>query len=73
MSVLRSISDKDVVSECITVFERGGVVALPTDTIYGLASSALNEVALDKIYSIKGRTKLKPLAVCVGKVQDIDK
>ena len=72
-SNLRNTTDKDIVSECASVLERGGVVAVPTDTIYGIASSALDKTALDKIYAMKGRTKLKPLAVCVGNVQDIDK
>ena len=43
----------------------GGVVLLPTETVYGLACSATNTKAIKKIYAIKGRDFQKPLAVCV--------
>lgn len=51
----------------------GHVVALPTDTIYGLACLAQNSEAIRKIYDIKGRNQQKPLAICVGQIQDIYK
>ena len=43
----------------------GGVILLPTETVYGLACRADNEQAVQKIYAIKGRSFQKPLAVCV--------
>lgn len=66
-------SEPDAISKCVSILERGGVIAVPTDTIYGLACSALNTEAIDRIYTIKGRTKMRPLAVCVGRSEDIDK
>ena len=72
-NILRTNNGLDTVRECVTLLERGGVVAVPTDTIYGLAASALDTQAIEKIYSIKGRTKMRPLAVCVGNIDDIDK
>ncbi|MDR1433038.1 MAG: threonylcarbamoyl-AMP synthase [Puniceicoccales bacterium] len=41
--------------------ERGGVVALPTETVYGLAANALDEVAVGKIFEVKRRPLLNPL------------
>jgi L-threonylcarbamoyladenylate synthase len=41
----------------------GGVVALPTETVYGLAANALDEAAVRKIFAIKGRPLLDPLIV----------
>lgn len=51
----------------------GQVVAVPTDTIYGLACLAQNSNAIKKVYDIKGRNGQKPLAICVGEIKDIYK
>lgn len=44
---------------------RGGVVAFPTETFYGLAADALNEAALEKIFQIKEREENKPLLLLI--------
>ncbi len=44
----------------------GGVVAIPTDTVYGLAASLAHPEALDRIYAIKGRPDHMPLPVLVS-------
>lgn len=46
----------------------GGVVLLPTETVYGLAARADMPDAVSKIYDIKGREFDKPLAVCVRSI-----
>ena len=43
----------------------GEVIAIPTDTVYGLACDANNEQAIQKLYQIKGRNSNKPVAICV--------
>jgi len=45
---------------------QGGVVVVPTDTLYGLAADVLNEAALSKVFDIKGRPADLPLPVLVG-------
>lgn len=45
---------------------RGGVVAIPTETVYGLAASALDPVAVAKVFAIKGRPTHHPLIVHVA-------
>ncbi len=45
---------------------RGGVVAIPTDTLYGLAADVLNPDALDRVYAAKGRPADMPLPVLVS-------
>lgn len=49
----------------------GAVVAVPTDTLYGLACSASCSAALSCVYRLKGRSEAKPLAVCLGRVADV--
>ncbi|CAF0800175.1 unnamed protein product [Brachionus calyciflorus] len=56
-----------------TVLQAGGVIAVPTDTIYGVACLACNKESLDRIYKIKGRNLSKPLAISVGKSEDLEK
>lgn len=45
---------------------QGGVLAIPTDTLYGLAADALNPDALDRVYATKGRPADMPLPVLVA-------
>lgn len=47
----------------------GEVVAIPTDTVYGLACDALNEAAVRRIYEMKGREEDKPLVLFIGDVE----
>lgn len=56
--------------KCLT---SGQVIAVPTDTIYGLVGLAQNTQAVHKIYEIKERNTTKPIAICVGDVEDVYK
>lgn len=51
--------------------EKGEVIAVPTDTIYGLACSAKCPEAIKKLYTIKGRDSIKPVAICVNSILDV--
>lgn len=64
--------DSDIIKSVCHYLNTGGVVAIPTDTIYGLAAKADDVDALDKIYQIKGRDKTKPLALCLATIEEID-
>ncbi|XP_076592472.1 threonylcarbamoyl-AMP synthase isoform X1 [Chaetodon auriga] len=57
----------------VKALKEGDLVAVPTDTIYGLACLAQNSEAVRKTYDVKGRDAQKPLAICVGEIQDIYK
>ncbi|XP_036601430.1 yrdC domain-containing protein, mitochondrial [Trichosurus vulpecula] len=61
----------EALSAAVTALRAGGLVALPTDTLYGVACSACCSAALGAVYSLKGRSQTKPLAVCLGRVADI--
>ncbi|NXL82843.1 YRDC protein, partial [Leptocoma aspasia] len=47
----------------------GGLVAVPTDTVYGVACLAQDSAAVRSIYRLKGRNGAKPLAICLGDVE----
>lgn len=47
------------------ILRNGGLVALPTETVYGLAGNGLDPAAVEKIYEVKGRPEQKPLSLMV--------
>lgn len=49
----------------------GFVIAVPTDTVYGLACDATNVKAISRLYDIKARNMEKPIAICLGSVTDL--
>ncbi len=53
-----------------SVIRRGGLVAFPTETVYGLGADALNPKAVAKIYEAKGRPRFDPLIVHVASPED---
>ena len=58
------ITDDDL-SYAVEALKSGGLVAVPTDTVYGLAGDGLNAEAVAKIYEIKGRPAVKPLILLI--------
>ncbi len=49
--------------------EQGEVVAVPTETVYGLAANAFDEIAVQKIFEIKGRPLFNPLIVHIKSIE----
>ena len=56
---------RDNLSLAAEILKRGGLVAVPTETVYGLAGNGLDPEAVRRIYEVKGRTELKPLSLMV--------
>ena len=54
------------IAGALAVVARGGVAAIPTDTLYGLAADAVNAAALERVYAAKGRPADLPLPVLVS-------
>jgi L-threonylcarbamoyladenylate synthase len=48
------------------ILQRGGLVAFPTETVYGLGANALDRAAVLRIYSAKGRPPSSPLIVHIS-------
>ena len=59
---------KDV-RRAAAVLKNGGVITLPTDTVYGLAVDPRNSEALRRLYNLKGREHNKPVACLLGSAQ----
>ena len=53
--------------------EKGKVIAIKTDTVYGLVCNALDELAVNNIYKIKHRESKKPLSIFVKDIEEVDK
>ena len=51
--------------------KKGGVVVFPTDTVYGIGCDPYNQDAVNKIYNIKGREKIKHLPVLAYSKKDV--
>ena len=63
---LRSAEDwRDVVHRAVQALAEGGLVAFPTETVYGLAASALDEEAVCRLLAVKDRTAVKPLTLAI--------
>ncbi len=59
------------IGDAIRVLTDGGVVAFPTDTVYGLGADIGNQRAVDRVYEIKGRPKGNPLPVLISDISRI--
>ena len=62
----------DAIAEAARVLQRGDLLGLPTETVYGLAADAGNDDAVRKIYAAKGRPSDHPLIVHVANVAGVD-
>lgn len=62
----RIISDTTILTDAANILKDGGLVASPTETVYGLCANALNEEAVKKIYLAKGRPSDNPLIVHIA-------
>jgi len=61
----------DIVNKAKQSLLCGNVIAVPTDTIYGVAALAQSTQAVNKMYDIKQRHKEKAVSICVGAIQDV--
>lgn len=57
----------------IDVLQRGGVIAYPTDTVYGLGCDLMNKGAIERLYQMKGMSRQKNLAFICHDLGDIAK
>ncbi len=63
----------DTIKKAGDILKKGGLVAFPTETVYGLGADALNEDAAKKIYAAKGRPSDNPLIIHIADMDALDK
>jgi L-threonylcarbamoyladenylate synthase len=62
-----------IILRALAILRRGGLIGLPTETVYGLAADAENELAVRSIFAAKGRPADHPLIVHLAEARQIDK
>lgn len=65
--------DPEIMSRAGQILQRGGLVAFPTETVYGLGGNALDERAAERIYAAKGRPSDNPLIVHIDEFSALEK
>ena len=71
MQILKN--NEDGISFAANELKKGNVVAIPTETVYGLAANALDPSAVAKIFKAKGRPSDNPLIVHISDISDMEK
>ena len=67
----RNQIDQEIMEEAGSILKNGGLVAFPTETVYGLGANALDEEAAKKTYAAKGRPSDNPLIVHIARLEDL--
>lgn len=57
----------------VKVLQAGGVVVMPTDTIYGIVGRALDSGVVERIYKIRKRSSDKPCIILIGDIRELEK
>jgi len=70
---LLSTENPDAIRRALAVFKAGGLVAVPTDTVYGLAALVSDSIAIGRIYQAKERSENKAIAVLIGELNQLDR
>ena len=56
----------------LQVLQAGGVIAFPTDTVYGIGVSVFDKDGIDRLYMIKERSNLKAIPVLIGLAEQLN-
>ena len=62
---------EEEIRQAAEIIREGGLVAFPTETVYGLGANALNPEAAARIYRVKGRPSDNPMIVHIARASDI--
>jgi L-threonylcarbamoyladenylate synthase len=66
-------SSEDTISHALTVLKSGGLVAFPTDTVYGVGALAFDGKAIESIYAAKDRPVEKAIPILISDVDELEK
>ena len=71
MKTQRLKPDNNGIACACEILKNGGIVAIPTETVYGLAANAYDENAIAKIFTAKGRPQDNPLIVHISNIESL--
>lgn len=63
----------DLIKEAAGILKKGGLVAFPTETVYGIGANLLDKKAIERLYKIKNRPKNKPFSIHIADFEDLKK
>ena len=63
---------RDAIEEAVTWIRKGGVVAVPTDTLYGLACDPFNHAAVARVFDVKGRAAARALPLIAAEIAQVE-
>jgi L-threonylcarbamoyladenylate synthase len=63
--------DKELIQQAAEIIKKGGIVAFPTETVYGLGADAFNPLAVARIFEVKRRPYFDPLIIHVANPADV--
>lgn len=64
--------NEECLKEAADILARGGLVIIPTETVYGIAADLSSTKAIDRLYAIKGRPKDKPFSLHIDKKESVE-
>lgn len=70
---IKNSGSEKAIERAACILKNGGIVAVPTETVYGLAASAFSDEAIKKVFAAKGRPQDNPLIVHISDVKMLDK
>ena len=71
ITVIENAENPGSICRAGEILKRGGLVAFPTETVYGLGANALDAEAAARIYAAKGRPSDNPLIVHIARMEDL--
>ncbi|TDP56475.1 L-threonylcarbamoyladenylate synthase [Aminicella lysinilytica] len=71
METIRLLDTSEDITQAAEIIKDGGLVAFPTETVYGLGANALDPEAVEKIYEAKGRPSDNPTIVHISQISDM--
>jgi L-threonylcarbamoyladenylate synthase len=71
LTELLSTGHPEAITRAVTVLKNGGLVAIPTDTVYGVAAQVHDSQAIERIYRVKERSENKAIAVLIGEMAQL--
>lgn len=72
VKINKELPEVENIKQAVDVLKKGGLVAFPTETVYGLGASAKNKRAIKKLHEVKNRPQDKPFSLLISNIYIID-